>query len=359
VAEAKVGAAQQALETGDLQRAEALAGEVLKVVELPAARQLQERVAQARERDRQRVADEQVAKKGREIERWLAEGDAALAQGDRVKARAVWSRVKASDPAFAGLQDRLASVRLRLGNKQIFPPSGAEYVFIRAGAFDMGCTSGGSECGGDEKPARRVTLTRDFWVAVTETTVGQYRAFAQSEGRPMPPSPPFTQGEDHPVVNVTWDDASAYCRWAGGRLPTEAEWEFAARGGQTGSKYPWGNSINPNKANYAKAVGTGRGGSSSSDKWERTSSVGSFAPNDFGLFDMAGNVREWCADWYGDYPTSTTTDPAGSPSGTVRVLRGGSWDSGPEDLRVFARGKNGPSLRNPVNGFRCARDESP
>lgn len=155
------------------------------------------------------------------------------------------------------------------------------WVTIPAGSFTMGCTSGDRVCEAAEEPRHRVTLTKNFQMAATETTNAQYRACVEA-GACSPPSNRtdsyYPSQRDHPVVNVSWEDAMAFCRWAGGRLPTEAEWEYAARGGREGSQYPWGNEISPANANYS-----GR----------ETTAVGSYSPNGFGLFDMAGNVWEW------------------------------------------------------------------
>ncbi len=273
-----------------------------------------------------------------QVNGWLGEGDAALARGDKRAARAAWDKaasVAADDP---GLRQRLTRL---------------DWVKIPAGTFQMGCVPGDLECSREEKPRHAVTISAPFLMMITPVTLAQYRRFAKATKREMRSAPTFEQGDDHPVLNVTWADAAAYCRWAGGRLPTEAEWEYAARGGKEGLKYPWGDTISHENANFK-----GTGGR---DKWEYTSPVGSFEANGFGLFDMVGNVWQWCADLYGEsyYATSPATDPQGPPSGSSRVLRGGSWEFGPASLRTSLRGWIGPSGAVESGGFRCVRPAAP
>ena len=280
---------------------------------------------------RRRAATEQV-------NGWLAEGDAALARGDKQAARAAWDRVASVDAGNAGLRERLTRL---------------DWVRIPAGTFQMGCVPGDLECSPDETPRHTVTVGTPFLMMIMPVTVAEYRRFARATGHEMRSATPDVQGDDHPVVDVTWADAVAYCTWAGGRLPTEAEWEYAARGGRDGLKYPWGDSISHDNANFK-----GTGGR---DRWESTSPVGSFEANGFGLFDMAGNVWEWCADLYGDkyYASSPATDPPGPSSGSSRVLRGGSWEFGPGFLRISLRGWIGPSGGVNSGGFRCVRSPAP
>jgi formylglycine-generating enzyme required for sulfatase activity len=223
-------------------------------------------------------------------------------------------------------------------------------AWIPAGSFVMGCVAADGECFDDESPAHRVTLARGFWLDVTEVTVGSYRAFGRATGRGAPSAPPFAQGEGHPVVNVSWDDALAYCTWAGGRLTTEAEWEYAARGGREGSKFPWGDVASHEHANYQGREGR--------DAWSNTAPVASFAANGFGLHDTAGNVWEWTADWYApdSYASAGAASGTGPSSGTLKVLRGGSFAYPPRSMRLSNRGKFPPTQRHSSFGFRCARD---
>lgn len=190
-----------------------------------------------------------------------------------------------------------------------------------------------------------------------------YERFARGPGRSMPSAPRFNSAwgqKDHPIVNVTWNDAKAFCEWSGGRLPTEAEWEYAARSGREGTKYPWGDAISHEQANYGQEVCCG-GLASGRDRWEYTSPVGSFDANGFGLHDMIGNVWEWCADVYDGayYGRSAGTDPRNDSGGSARVVRGGSWVNYPRVLRASNRGWLERGVRGADYGLRCARDVSP
>jgi formylglycine-generating enzyme required for sulfatase activity len=235
-------------------------------------------------------------------------------------------------------------------------------VWIAPGTFEMGCVPGDDECYAEEKPAHRVTLSHGFWMGRTEVPVQAYEQFAAATGRSMPEPPGsgampgFNDGwrnKSHPIVKVSWEEASAFCGWSGGRLPTEAEWEYAARGGVAGLKYPWGNDRSHDQANYWRTGGR--------DQWRYTAPAGSFPPNSFGLYDMAGNVYEWVGDWFsGDYyDFSPPVDPTGPRRGRLRVARGGAGFLNTTVLRISARLRSAPHARNVGVGIRCARDEAP
>ncbi|MCA9579116.1 MAG: SUMF1/EgtB/PvdO family nonheme iron enzyme, partial [Myxococcales bacterium] len=185
----------------------------------------------------------------------------------------------------------------------------------------MGTASGGDA---DERPVHEVTLS-SYYMDRTEVTVSAYGECVRA-GRCRTPMTGnyFTWGasgkEQHPVTGVSWDDAVAYCGWRGGRLPTEAEWEYGARGSD-GRVYPWGNE-GPSDRRLQWSGGCGGFGCSGG-----TAAVGSHASgrSPFGLEDMSGNVWEWVSDWYGAYPSGAVRDPSGPTSGDGRVLRGGSW----------------------------------
>lgn len=258
----------------------------------------------------------------------------------------------------------------------------------------------------DETPVHKVHISKPFYLGKHEVTVAQFRRFVEASGykteaetdgtggygynRDYDPdksargdtfegrnpryswrNPGFAQGDDHPVVNVTWNDAQALARWLSEkegvtyRLPTEAEWEYAARAGVS-TRYQNGNDVQslPKIANLFDADA-----GKNWEKWQAhalegrdgyafTAPVGSYDPNAFGLYDMHGNVWEWCADWYDEnyYAKSPTNDPAGPESGSVRVRRGGSWHTWPLYARSSYRNWNSAETRYTLVGIRLVRE---
>jgi sulfatase modifying factor 1 len=182
--------------------------------------------------------------------------------------------------------------------------------------------------------------------------------------RPYGPRSDVSDLADHPVVHVSWDDALAYCDWGGRRLPTEAEWEYAARGGLTRRRFAWGDEISPD-GRWRCNIWQGRFPvqNTGEDGWVTTAPVSSYPPNGFGLYEVAGNVWEWCSDWFsaGYYRQSPVQSPAGPPSGERRVIRGGSYlchASYCYRYRAAARMANTPDSSAGNCGFRTARDGS-
>jgi formylglycine-generating enzyme required for sulfatase activity len=232
------------------------------------------------------------------------------------------------------------------GQSRRNPKDGQTYVSIPAGSFRMGCSDGDKECYEDERPAHSIQITKSFWMAQTEVTVGAFRKFADEKGVAVPPD---QKGNKHPVQAVLWDEANGYCAWAGGRLPTEAEWEYAARGGTAGIRYGDLNGIAWTSANSNHQL----------------HEVGRKQPNAFKLYDMLGNAWEWTADWYGAkyYEQSPAADPQGPPVGDsltmkgvempTRVIRGGAWIGFPGVARASYRYWFIPTLRVANIGFRC------
>jgi formylglycine-generating enzyme required for sulfatase activity len=226
------------------------------------------------------------------------------------------------------------------------PQDGMQYVWIPPGRFMMGCSNGDDQCFSEEKPVHQVSISRGFWIGQTEVTVEAYKKFAgitddRTTSNSAPPSnTDLHDGRAMPVVNVTWDEANDFCKWAGGRLPTEAEWEYAARGGSSTSHYGELDDI----AWYEKNSGN------------TIHQVGQKQPNKFGLFDTLGNAWEWVSDWYDGkyYARSPELDPTGPETGQLHGLRGGSWLSSSKLLRTSDRGRSLPDLRFNYFGLRCA-----
>ena len=296
--------------------------------------------------------------------------------------------VRAADPAPALAADAL-SVATNARD-------GLAYVLLSPGSFQMGCVPG-DDCEKDdrqdESPRHRVQLTRGVWMGRTEVTVEAFGRFVEATGRRTTAeldgwsvffdgtkpvrrsgidwrSPGFEQGRTHPVVVVSWYDAQAYCSWTGGRLPTEAEWEYAARGGRDGRKFVWGDDVLPLVDGVAQANVADESAKRAYPGWKtvpgyddafvHTAPVASFAANGYGLFDMEGNAAEWCADWHDERAYAHEgADPTGPGTGEARVVRGGSWVDEPSFLRTSRRYFDPPAAHKGFIGFRCVLDAPP
>ena len=255
-----------------------------------------------------------------------------------------------STPTEAFTSTNTSTPTLGIGSTWISPLDGMVMVFVPAGPFQMGYTGGYA----DELPVHTVTLDA-FWIDKTEVTIGLYDLCVQA-GACQPPrrrtsnaiddyygNPKYA---DYPVINVSWIDAQSYCTWAGRRLPSEAEWEKAARG-TDGRLHPWGNNApEKNLASFGNNI-------------EDISKTGSYpdGASPYGVLDMAGNVWEWTADWYGQdyYSQSPDRNPPGPESGTKRVLRGGSWHYDASGIRSTYRLAKDPTFSSYEIGIRCVR----
>jgi formylglycine-generating enzyme required for sulfatase activity len=319
--------------------------------------------------------------------------DSSLRCGLVVLVAWVWAAATEASPPSA--------VTNSIGLKLVLVPAGefrmggvepAEAVVQRFPGYDMQ-----PQDFRDEYPRHRVRITKSFYMGQTEVTVGQFRRFCQEAGyrtqaetdgqggwgydpavgrcQGRQPqfnwaNPGFVQTEQHPVINVTWDDARAFCQWLtkqeghGYRLPTEAEWEYACRAGTT-TRYPSGTEPDCLAAVAHGFDAAGKEFAHVQDlmipqpgKNTFTTAVAQLKPNAFGLYDMLGNAWEWCADWHSEayYAQSPLDNPTGPPDGDVRVRRGGAWNSFPLYLRASFRNWNAPLSRCVNLGFRVVRN---
>jgi formylglycine-generating enzyme required for sulfatase activity len=250
---------------------------------------------------------------------------------------------------YQQLQEKIQQKSKPVHEKTVLAQSQDQSMaIVPAGEFTMGSSTGQP----DEQPAHRVYLNA-FSMDKHQVSVGQYARFLDSTSHEAPPDWSVmnqSRNQKRPIVNVDWADADAYCKWAGKRLATEAEWEKAARG-TDGRIYPWGNQLPARiHANFNNEQW--------SNHWVLTP-VGSFeeGKSPYGIYDMAGNVWEWVNDWYDQdyYKTSPSQNPTGPPKGGHKVIRGGSWGSNADGLRSAERETHLPSFRGFGTGFRCAK----
>ena len=259
------------------------------------------------------------------------------------------------------------------GDSKVNARDGLKYIFISPGKFSMGCSPGDAECNEDEKPPHEVNITNGFWLGQTAVTSGAWKRYRAAAGKP-PLAAADSLGrklneanadDTLPAVAMTWGEARSFCEWGGGRLPTEAEWEYAARAGRTGARYgnldaiAWFGDNSGNKkidsgeiwrtdqANYTKRI---------IDNGNGLHPVGQKQPNAWNLYDMLGNAWQWTADWYAPqyYSQRENTDPAGPPGGKERTLRGGFWFNYPPNVRVSVRSGTPPESLIVSFGVRCA-----
>lgn len=209
-------------------------------------------------------------------------------------------------------------------------------IRVEGGSFEMG--------GDVDKPIHTVTVS-DFYIDKYEVTVAQFKQFCEATRRTMPDPPQFGWRDDNPIVFVAWSDAKDYAVWAGKRLPTEAEWEYAARGGKLSKGHRYSGSDDPDQVAWYDA-----------NSQKTTHPVGTKEPNELGIYDMSGNAAEWCADYYGGhyYDRSPKKNPTGPTSGSDRVVRGGSFMGDHFDCQVSFRRSMLPLRTSVRNGIRCA-----
>lgn len=243
-----------------------------------------------------------------------------------------------------------------VGDNKVFTVNGVTFtmVFVESGTFTMGATAEQQEPSDDEKPPHRVTLTKDFYIGETEVTQALWKAVMGFT--PTATSSQWSTecglGDDFPAYFISYEDVQQFISQLNSltgaqfRMPTEAEWEYAARGGSKSKGYQYSGSNNIGDVAWYEG-----------NSGKKTHAVKTKKANELGLYDMSGNVYEWCSDWMGNYTSSSTVDPTGADSGSYRVYRGGSWYCAARLCRVAIRGGSSPSDRGSI-GFRLALSSS-
>ena len=226
------------------------------------------------------------------------------------------------------------------------PCSPIHFVHVEGGVFEMGATiEQGKDAFESEKPYHTVRLS-SFLISETPITVSQYRDYCKASGKEMPPAPSWGWIENHPIVNVSWFDASQFASFYGCRLPNEAQWEYAARGGNMTKHYKYAGGNSPSLIGWF----------ADNTYQMSTAPVKTKLPNELGLFDMSGNVYEWCSNWKYDYSKEGPNDPEGPSEGVIKSSRGGSWHSSSRSLRVTNRDDDPPEFFSHNVGFRVIKE---
>ena len=270
------------------------------------------------------------------------------------------------------LEANLRESGMMAGTARENPRDGMRYRWIPPGRFTMGCSPNDNNCLADEKPPHEVTLSHGFWMGETEITVNAYKRYTAATGHPMPPDVKFGSRDlnpgwgnpNMPIVGINWAAAADYCGWAGGRLPTEAEWEYAARGGTTSSRYGEIEDIAwvADNSGRSHIDSTALWNADQKTYWDKLNDNGDGIhevarkrPNTYGLYDILGNISEWVSDWYDEkyYQNSPSVDPQGPSTGTQRILRSWCWFNSPFSVRVSRRGGVDPNSQGNACGGRC------
>jgi formylglycine-generating enzyme required for sulfatase activity len=283
-----------------------------------------------------------------QCETYLQKAEMYAKQSDCENAKKWYKAYKVCKPNATGIDEKIAAC----GKTQAVSSPGSstftvrgvpfEFIFVPGGTFTMGATAEqGSDAYDSEKPAHKVTLS-SYSIGKYPVTQAQWKAVMGS-------NPSYFKGDNLPVERVSWEDVQEFIQKLNTltgknfRLPTEAEWEYAARGGNKSKGYKYSGSNNLDEVAW---YGDNSGG--------KTHPVGTKAPNELGIYDMSGNVWEWCSDWYGEYSHTAQSNPTGPSSGSLRVLRGGSWNRDAGDCRVSLRTDSTPTCRSFNIGFRLA-----